>query len=132
MSNRERTPLSEERANAETAPVATPEIPDGYPELTASQLDLIRHRSTETAVDPGACLGNAVDVDYDLILVEAGDVEVVRFATFGLPEQVIGYGPSFVRPRGMGVLKIRSLRQRAEHPVTPIWSLGSADARSRT
>jgi hypothetical protein len=40
MSNRERTPVSVERANAETAAVATPEIPGGYPDLTASQLDL--------------------------------------------------------------------------------------------
>jgi thioredoxin reductase (NADPH) len=46
-----------ERANAETAAVATPEIPGGYPDLTASQLDLIRERSTETVVDPGASLG---------------------------------------------------------------------------
>src|SRR5450755_253360 len=94
MSNRERTPVSVERANAETAAAATPEIPGGYPNLTASQLDLIRERSTETVVDPGASLGNAGDVDYDFILVEAGDVEVVRFAAFGLPEQVIAiFGP---------------------------------------
>src|ERR1017187_6624607 len=57
VSNRERTPVSVERANAETAAVATPEIPGGYPDLTASQLDLIRERSTETVVDPGASLG---------------------------------------------------------------------------
>jgi thioredoxin reductase (NADPH) len=83
-----------ERANAETAAVATPEIPGGYPDLTASQLDLIRERSTEMVVDPGASLGNAGDVDYDFILVETGDVEVVRFATFELPEQVIAiFGP---------------------------------------
>ena len=56
MSNREGTPVSVERANAETAAVATPEIPGGYPDLTASQLDLIRERSTETVVDPGASL----------------------------------------------------------------------------
>ena len=94
MSNREKAPVSVERANAETAAVATPEIPGGYPDLTASQLDLIRERSTETVVDPGASLGNAGDVDYDFILVEAGDVEVVRFAAFGLPEQVIAiFGP---------------------------------------
>jgi hypothetical protein len=78
-----------ERANAGTAAVATPEIPGGFPDLTASQLDLIRERSTETVVDPGASLGNAGDVDYDFMLVEAGHVEVVRFAAFGLPEQVI-------------------------------------------
>jgi len=94
MSNRERTPVSVERGNAETAAVATPEIPGGYPDLTASQLDLIRERSTETVVDPGASLGNAGDVGYDFILVEAGDVEVVRFAAFGLPERVIAiFGP---------------------------------------
>ena len=62
MSNRERTPESVERANAETAAVATPEIPGGYPDLTASQLDLIRERSTETVVDPGASLAHAGDV----------------------------------------------------------------------
>src|SRR6202451_1096410 len=94
MSNRERTPVRVEPANAETAAVATPEIPGGDPDLTASQLDLIRERYTETVVDPGASLGNAGDVDYDFILVEAGDVEVVRFAAFGLPEQVMAiFGP---------------------------------------
>ena len=94
MSNRERTPVSVERANAETAAVATPEIPGGYPDLTASQLDLIRERSTETVVDPGASLANAGDVDFDFMLVEAGDLEVVRLAAFGLPEQVIAiFGP---------------------------------------
>ena len=54
MSNRKRTRVRAERANAETAAVATPEIPGGYPDLTASQLDLIRERSTETVIDPGA------------------------------------------------------------------------------
>jgi hypothetical protein len=34
--------VSAEQANAETAAVTTPEIPGGYPDLTASQLDLIR------------------------------------------------------------------------------------------
>src|ERR1700689_2274035 len=94
MSNRKRSRVRAERANAETPAVATPEIPGGYPDLTASQLDLIRERSTETVVDPGASLGNAGDVDYDFMLVEAGDLEVVRFAAFGLPEQVIAiFGP---------------------------------------
>src|ERR1700730_8110840 len=94
MSNRKRTPVSVEGANAETAAVATPEIPGGYPDLTAAQLALVRERSTETVVDPGASRGNAGDVDYDFILVEAGDLEVVRFAAFGLPEQVIAiFGP---------------------------------------
>jgi thioredoxin reductase (NADPH) len=94
MSDRERNPVSVERANAETAAVATPEIPGGYPDLTASQLDLIRERSTETVVDPGAIVANAGDVDFDFMLVEAGDLEVVRSAGFGLPEQVIAvFGP---------------------------------------
>ncbi len=86
--------MSVERAIPESAGVAAPEIPGGYPELTATQLDLIRERSTETIVNPGASLGDAGDVDYDFILVEAGDVEVVRFAAFGLPEHVIAiFGP---------------------------------------
>src|ERR1700689_3595103 len=94
MGNREKTPASVKRTNAETAAVATPEIPGGYPDLTASQLDLIRERSTEMVVDAGAFLANAGDVDYDFILVEAGDLEVVRLAAFGLPEQVIAiFGP---------------------------------------
>jgi hypothetical protein len=93
--------VSVERANAETATVATLEIPGGYPDLTASQLDLIRERSTETVVDPGASLGNAGDVDYDFILVEAGDLEVVRFAAFGLPEQVIAIFGLFARSGGL-------------------------------
>jgi thioredoxin reductase (NADPH) len=74
--------------------VVTPEIPGGYPDLTASQLDLIRERSTETVVDPGATVASAGDVDFDFMLVEAGDLEVVRLAGFGLPEQVIAvFGP---------------------------------------
>src|ERR1700684_4016886 len=94
MSNRKRTRVRAERANAETAAVATPEIPGGYPARTASQLDLIRERSTETVVDPGASLAHAGDVDFDFMLVEAGDVEVVRFAAFGLPEQIMAiFGP---------------------------------------
>jgi thioredoxin reductase (NADPH) len=74
--------------------VVTPEIPGGYPDLTASQLDLIRERSTETVVDPGATVASAGDVDFDFMLVEAGDLEVVRLAGFGVPEQVIAvFGP---------------------------------------
>ncbi len=72
----------------------TRDISGGYPDLTASQLDVIRERSTEMVVDPGASLGDAGDVDFDLMLVEAGDVEVVRLAAFGLPEQVMAiFGP---------------------------------------
>src|SRR5471032_1928365 len=113
MSNRERTPVSAERANAETAAVATPEIPGGYPDLTASQLDLIRERSTETVVDAGAFLANAGDVDYDFMLVEAGDLEVVRLAAFGLPEQVIAiFGPGSYRV----ALRHRSRRSRRWRP----------------
>ncbi len=83
-----------EAGKVDGSSAATLAIPGGYPELTASQLDLIRERSTETFVDPGASLGNAGDVDYDFMLVEAGEVEVVRFAAFGLPEQVIAtFGP---------------------------------------
>src|SRR3984957_5378999 len=94
MGNRKRTRVRGERANAETAAVAAPEIPGGYPDLTASQLDLIRERSTETVVDPGASLAHAGDVDYDFMLVEVGDVEVVRFAAVGLPEQIMAiFGP---------------------------------------
>src|ERR1017187_3967356 len=89
MSDRKPTPVSVERANAETAAVATPEIPGGYPDLTASQLDLIRERSTETVVDPGAFLAYAGDVEWAFRLVEGGDLEVVRLAAFGLPEQVM-------------------------------------------
>jgi thioredoxin reductase (NADPH) len=94
MSSREGTAVSGERANAEAAAVATPEIPGGYPDLTAAQLDIIRERSTEMVVGPGASLANAGDVDFDFMLVEVGDLEVVRFAAFGLPEQVIAvFGP---------------------------------------
>jgi thioredoxin reductase (NADPH) len=67
----------------------TPDVPGGYPELTAAQLDRIRERSTETLVGPGEFLYNAGDSDYDFMLVEAGNLEIVRIARFGLPEQVI-------------------------------------------
>jgi thioredoxin reductase (NADPH) len=94
MSNRERPPDGVERANDETAAEATPEIPGGYPELTGSQLDHIRARSTEMIVDPGGSVGSAGDVDYDFMLVEAGHLEVVRLPAFGRPEQVIAtFGP---------------------------------------
>src|ERR1700735_2822005 len=94
MSNRKRSRVRAERANAETPAVATPEIPGGYPDLTASQLDLIRERSTETVVDAGAFLATAGDVGFDFMPVGDGDLEVVRLAAFGLPEQVIAiFGP---------------------------------------
>jgi thioredoxin reductase (NADPH) len=73
--------------------MANPEIPEGYPDLTESQLERIRERSTETVVDPGAMLYRAGDSDYDFMLIEAGDVEIVRLAAFGMPEDVIvGFG----------------------------------------
>jgi CRP-like cAMP-binding protein len=75
--------VSVERANAEKAPVATPEIPGGFPDLTASHLDLIRERSAETVVEPGAFLANAGDADFDFMLIESGEVEVVRFGVLG-------------------------------------------------
>jgi CRP-like cAMP-binding protein len=94
MSKPRENPVRVERANAETTAVAALTIPGGYPELTASQLDLIRERSTETVVDAGASVASAGDVDFDFMLVEAGDLEVVRLAAFGLPEQVMAiFGP---------------------------------------
>src|ERR1700693_4700930 len=101
MSNRKQTRVRAEPGKADSGLVAPPEIPGGYPDLTASQLDLIRERSTETVVDPGAFLAKAGDVDFDFMLVEAGDLEVVRLAAFGLPEQVIAiFGPgSFLGAR---------------------------------
>src|ERR1700685_2788164 len=94
MSDRKQTRVRAEPGKADSGLVATPEIPGGYPDLTASQLDLIRERSTETVVDPGAFLAKAGDVDYDFMLIESGDLEVVRLAAFGLPEQVIAiFGP---------------------------------------
>src|ERR1700677_1151639 len=94
MSNRKPARVRAEPGKADSGLVETPEIPGGYPDLTASQLDLIRERSTETVVDPGASLAHAGDVGYDFMLVEAGDVEVVRFAAFGLPEQLMAiFGP---------------------------------------
>ena len=94
MSNRKPTRVRAEPGKADRGLVETRDISGGYPDLTASQLDLIRERSTETVVDPGASVGNAGDVDYDFMLVEAGDVEVVRLAAFGLPEQIMAiFGP---------------------------------------
>jgi thioredoxin reductase (NADPH) len=94
VSNRETTSASGEPTDTDTAAVAVPDIPGGYPHLSSSQLDIIRERSTETVVEPGTSVGSAGDVDYDFILVEVGDLEVVRFAAFGLPEQVIAiFGP---------------------------------------
>src|ERR1035441_9054470 len=94
MTNRKPTRVRAEPGKADRGLVETRDISGGYPDLTASQLDLIRERSTETVVDPGASLGNAGDVDYDFMLVEAGDVEIVRLAAFGLPEQIMAiFGP---------------------------------------
>jgi thioredoxin reductase (NADPH) len=89
MGNEEEGPSPGGQAHAETAAAAAPEILGGYPELTASQLDLIRERSTETVLDPGSLVASAGDLDFDFILVEAGDLEVVRLPAYGLPEQVI-------------------------------------------
>src|ERR1017187_5316323 len=95
MSNRKPTRVRAEPGKADRGLVETRDISGGYPDLTASQLDLIRERSTETVVDPGAFLAHAGDVDYDFMLVEAGDLEVVRLAAVGRAGQVIAVcGPS--------------------------------------
>jgi thioredoxin reductase (NADPH) len=86
--------LSSKQAGAETQGVEMQDIPGGYPGLTSSQLDRIRECSSESVVDRGSFLYNVGDIDYDFMLVEAGDVEIVRFEAFGLPEQVIvRFGP---------------------------------------
>ena len=62
--NSSATPVSVERAIAEMAAVATPEIPGGSPDLTASERDLIHKRLTETVVDPGERRGPISQVTF--------------------------------------------------------------------
>ena len=52
MSNRKPTRVRAKPGKADRGLVETRDIPGGYPDLTASQLDLIRERSTEMVVDP--------------------------------------------------------------------------------
>ncbi len=70
MTNRKPTRVRAEPGEADRGLVETRDISGGYPDLTAPQLDLIRERSTETVVDPGAFLAYAGDVDFDFMLVE--------------------------------------------------------------
>jgi thioredoxin reductase (NADPH) len=85
----------------------TPDVPAGdavqQPELTDAQWDRLRGFGTPAEVVDGEYLFRSGDRDYDLILVEEGDVEVVRDSLFWIEEAVLArMGPrSFVGELGL-------------------------------
>jgi thioredoxin reductase (NADPH) len=62
---------------------------DAYPDLSASQAAALRSRSTPDIVAVGDLLFRAGDRDYDFVLVDSGEVEIVRGATPDAPEDVV-------------------------------------------
>ncbi len=59
------------------------------PELSDAQWERLRGFGTPEDVEAGAYLFRSGDRDYDLILVEEGEVEVVRDSLFWIQEEVV-------------------------------------------
>jgi len=62
---------------------------EAYPTLSASQLARLSALAEPVAVAVGDVLYTAGDVDYDFVLIESGEVEVIREATPDSPAQVV-------------------------------------------
>jgi thioredoxin reductase (NADPH) len=60
-----------------------------WPQLSPAQLDVLRARSTTQDVAVGDVLFSAGDRDYDFIVIESGEVEIVRVETQVEPEEVV-------------------------------------------
>ncbi len=60
-----------------------------YPPLTEPQLARLRARAERVRVAVGDVLFTAGDTQYDLILIESGEVEIVRAATPDAPSSVV-------------------------------------------
>jgi thioredoxin reductase (NADPH) len=60
-----------------------------FPTLTDAQLERLRALAEVEEVAAGDVLYAAGDLDYDFVLVESGEVEIVRMASPSSPEQVI-------------------------------------------
>jgi thioredoxin reductase (NADPH) len=67
---------------------------EAYPSLTSSQLTRLRALAEPVEVGVGEVLYAAGDVDHDFVVIESGEVEVVRAATPDSPRQVVArFGP---------------------------------------
>ena len=79
------------------------EAPVVSPELTVDQLARLRAYGTPDVVDVGEAAFAAGDPTYDLVVIEAGVIEVVRPATANAPEaSLITFGPgAFVGELGL-------------------------------
>jgi thioredoxin reductase (NADPH) len=62
---------------------------DAYPALTASQLGRLRALAEAVDMSAGDRLYAAGDVEYDFMLIESGDVEIIREANADSPAQVV-------------------------------------------
>src|SRR5579862_9001986 len=62
---------------------------EAFPTLTASQMSRLRALAEPVAVAVGDVLYAAGDVDYDFIVIESGEVEVIREATPDSPAQAV-------------------------------------------
>jgi len=68
---------------------AVPEPDQAFPVLTDAQMERLRALAELEDVTAGDVLYSAGDPTYDFVFVESGEVEIIRAATLGSPEQVI-------------------------------------------
>jgi thioredoxin reductase (NADPH) len=68
-------------------------VPDlgraAFPALSPDQMSKLRDRATSQDVAKGDVLFEAGDRGYDFIVIETGEVEIVRMATVAEPEEVV-------------------------------------------
>jgi thioredoxin reductase (NADPH) len=64
-----------------------------FPTLTRAQMDALRARAVPQDVVVGDVLFQVGDRHYDFILIESGEVEIVRLATPDAPEEVVARHP---------------------------------------
>ncbi len=68
--------------------------PAAFAALTSEQLAALKRRGTRAETTTGEVLYSAGDRDYDLVVIESGEVDVVRPAMPGEPEAlIVTFGP---------------------------------------
>jgi thioredoxin reductase (NADPH) len=88
MSDRDRPPSEDTGASPSS------ESASALPQLSVAQFDRMTGYGTKQAVQVGDVVFGPGDVDYDLVLVESGWIEIVSPATGDEPESVVArYGP---------------------------------------
>jgi thioredoxin reductase (NADPH) len=82
-------------ANPESSGAGSEQVgAEAYPSLSPAQFDALRARGTGQDVVAGELLFQAGDPEYDFILIESGEVEIVRVATRAEPvEEVVARHP---------------------------------------